>query len=124
MIEFMMEPNVIAGFPALVLGILVMIAFRKYAFTWSGSAVGHLGAALFWLAMRSVGRSVWWDGFYGFGLGNSSNWFWNVIGIYACMHALYGVLMLLDAKERAQYNVLTIAFYPRTFRVRFFRERE
>lgn len=119
MIDFLTQPNIIAGIPAMVLGVLVMVAFRKYAFTWNGSAVAHLGAALFWLATRSVCRSVWWDVFVGFGLGNSSNWVWNLIGIYACMHALYGLLMLLDKNERDKYNIFTIAFYPKTFRVRF-----
>jgi len=118
-IDFFMQPNVLAGIPAMALGILVMIAFKKYAFTWQGSAVEHLGAALFWLATRSVGRSVWWDVFVGFGLGNSSNWFWNVIGVCACCHALYGLLMLLDPKERKNFNIITVAFYPKVLRRRF-----
>ena len=104
------------------LGILVMIAFKKYAFTWKGSAVAHLGAALFWLATRSVGRSIWWDVFVGFGFGNSSNWIWNLVGIYACVQALYGLLMLLDPEERKEFNIVTVAFYPKVLLKKFKRK--
>lgn len=108
-----LEPNVITGIPALFLGLLLMRAFAPYAFVIHGSAVRHLGAALFWMATRSVCRSVWWDFFHGFGFGNSSNWIWNLMGVYATYHALRGFYLLVPIAERKNYNILTVAFYPR-----------
>ena len=115
MIDFVLQPNVLTGLPAIVLGVLVMIAFRSYAFTPKGTAVAHLGAALFWLTGRSVGRSVWWDVFVGFDFGNSSNWIWNLLGMIACYHALRGFQLLLPPQERDDFNLFTVAFYPKRF---------
>lgn len=124
MIEFLLQPNVITGLPAIVLALLIMVAFRGYAFTWNATAVAHLGAALFWLSARSFGRSVWWDLFHGFDMGNTSNWVWNLIGIYACCHALHGFRMLLPVKERDKWNIMTVSFYPKEFRIKLFRKGE
>ena len=108
----MLEWNVIAGIPALVLGLMVMRAFAPYALKLTGTSTVHLGAALFWLSARGVGRSIWWDVFVGFGLGNSSNWIWNLMSIYATYHALKGFHLLLSPEERRHYSLLTVAFYP------------
>lgn len=113
MIEYLLQPNLITGWPAIILGFLVMRAFWPYAFQLRMTAVGHLGAALFWLTGRSVGRSIWWDVFEGFGLGISTNWIWNALGIIACYHALKGFYLLLPDADRGDYNMLTAAFYPR-----------
>jgi len=122
-IEFFLQPNIITGLPAMALALLIMVAFRSYALTWNDRAVAHLGAALFWLSTRSLGRSVWWDVFHGFDFGNPSNWIWNLIGIYACYHALHGFRMLIPARERDKFNIITVAFYPREFRVYLFRNK-
>lgn len=119
MTEFLFQPNVITAIISTVLGILVMLAFRRFAFVWATSAVGHFGAALFWLSARSVGRSIWWDVFGGFGFGIDSNWVWNLIGIAACYHALKGIHLLLPPKERRHYTILTVAFYPHRLWRRF-----
>ncbi|MFC6585945.1 hypothetical protein ACFQDZ_00795 [Sulfitobacter pacificus] len=111
--EFIVAPNVVTGVLSLIFGLLVMRTFAPYAFRVRGHATVHLGAALFWLAARGVGRSVWWDFFQGFDLGNSSNWFWNLMSLYATYHALRGFLLLLGPEEREDYNILTVAFYPR-----------
>ena len=117
LIEFILQPNILTGGPAIVMGCLLMIAFRNYAFVMVqrhvASSVSYLGAALFWLAARSVGRSVWWDFFGGFGLGNASNWIWNLMGILACYCALKGFHLLLPTSERWRYTIWTVAFYPR-----------
>jgi|GEM_PF-3182008 len=114
MIEiFGIPANVITGVAAVLMGVLGMITFRRYIFVLRGSATAHLGAALFWLMFRAIGRSVWWDFFYGFGLSNSSNWVWNLIAIYALWHALSGFRMSLRPEDREYYNFLTVAFYPR-----------
>ena len=113
MIDFILQPNVITGLIAGALSVLMMVAFRGYALTWSNRTVDHLGAALFWLATQALGRAVWWDLFGGFGLGETANWFWNLMAIYACYHALKGFYLLIPVNERARYNILTAPFYPR-----------
>jgi len=109
----MIEPNVLTSIPANVLGVLVMIAFSRYALRLSGSATMHLGAALFWFAARGVGRSVWWDSFEGFSFGNAANWVWNMVGLYAAYHALLGFKKLLPVFEQQFYSIVTAPFYPR-----------
>lgn len=104
--------NVLLGIPALGFGLLLMWAFRRYAFRLTGSVTVHLGAALFWMFFRSTGRSIWWDFFNGFGFGNTSNWIWNLIGLYASYHALKALHMLIPDKDRARYTLLTAPFYP------------
>jgi len=108
----MIEPNVLIGIPALILGMMLMWAFRRYVFVLHGSVTQHLGAAMFWVNVRSSGRSIWWDFFGGFDLGNSSNWIWNLIGLYVSYHALKALHMLIPSTYRSQYNLLTAAFYP------------
>jgi len=108
----MIEWNVLLGIPALVLGIILMWAFRRYMFVLRGSITQHLGAALFWVNARSSGRSIWWDFFYGFDMGNSSNWIWNLIGLYVSYHSMKALHMLIPARDRASYNIFTAAFYP------------
>lgn len=113
MIEFLLQPNVFTGALAVALGVLVMIAFRKYAVTMKGTAVAHLGAALFLFTFQLVARLIWWDVFHGFGLGISSNWIWNILGLIACYHALRGFQLLLPEEDRKNFNIFTAVFYPR-----------
>ena len=108
----MIEPNVLTGIPALILGVMLMWAFRRYATTTCGTVTQHLGAAMFWVNVQTSGRSLWWDFFNGFDLGNTSNWMWNLIGLYVSYHALKALHMLIPAKDRESYNLLTAAFYP------------
>tara|TARA_R110000744_G_scaffold326330_2_gene432083 strand:- start:745 stop:1110 length:366 start_codon:yes stop_codon:yes gene_type:complete len=108
----MMEWNVLIGVPALILGFMLMWAFRRYALVLRGNVTQHLGAALFWVNVRSSGRSVWWDFFNGFDLGNSSNWIWNLIGLYVSYHAMKTLHMLIPASDRPRYNLFTAVFYP------------
>lgn len=116
-----LDPNVVTGYGSLALGVLVLYAFRSYAVVWRRkTATPHLGAAIWWLVMRSVCRSIWWDFFQGFDLGNSSNWMWNLMGIYACWHGLRGFYLALPAKYRKRYNILTAPFYPKRLENLFF----
>lgn len=108
----MIEPNVLTGIPALILGVMLMWAFRRYVFVLRGSVTQHLGAAMFWVNVRSSGRSIWWDLFGGFDLGNSSNWVWNLIGLYVSYHALKALHMLIPETDRGHHNLFTAAFYP------------
>ncbi len=98
---------------ALVINMLLMWAFRAYATRGRDRAVAHLGCFVFWVCLRAAGRSIWWDGFTGFGLGNPSNVIWHLMMIYAGYHGLMGFYLLIPAAERKKYNLLTAAFYPR-----------
>jgi hypothetical protein len=108
----MIELNQMTGIPALIVGILVMVSFRHYALRFCGPANIHFGIAIFWMAFQFVARSVWWDWFNGFGLGNPSNVVWNAFAWYAGYQALKGYMLLIPPQDRNNYNILTVAFYP------------
>jgi hypothetical protein len=109
----MIEINQMTGIPAVLLGTLVMVAFRHYSYRTGGQATAHLGAAIFWMAFQFVARSVWWDVFNGFGLGNPSNVVWNAFAAYAAYRALRGMTLLIPEEDQGKYNIFTVAFYPR-----------
>ena len=111
--DFIPEPHAAVGLILGVFGVLVMIAFRAHAITRKGTAVAHLGAALFWLSALTVGRMIWWDVFQGFGLGIQTNLFWNTLGLIALLHALRGFHALLPDEDRKNFNIITAVFYPR-----------
>jgi len=117
MLEFL-QPNVISSGAAMVMGVLVMIATRRFWFVWRGSATEHVGAALFWISAVNVSRSLWWDFGGGFGLGIGYNLAFNMMVLVAFTHALHGIVLLLPEAERKNYNILTVAFYPRKLRIR------
>ena len=113
MIEFLSQPNVITGLPRQFIFLLVLIAFRSYALRRPVGATAYIGTGMFWIVFSSFGRSVWWDIFMGFGLGNQSNVIWNSIGLLGGVAALHGFLLLLPKEDQDKYNILTVAFYPR-----------
>ena len=108
----MFELNALLAIPGLILGGLLMWAFRRYALTLHGTITQHFGAAMFWVNVTVTGRSIWWDFFVGFGFGNVSNWVWNLIGLYVSYHALKALYLLIPTYARDNYNLITCVFYP------------
>lgn len=106
---------------ALIVMLLITVAFREHVFRYPVTASDYIGLGIFIMTAGKILRLIWWD-IFPIGLGfrwsdfgiysDHVNWFFNVIFTIGGIVTFKGVHLVIPERHRHKYNLFTAPFYP------------